>query len=71
MLDIKVSGAFLTHFIEFTLWKGSDNSPPIWGWGFGPFAENCLRAFHRAKMNSEDTQHKYNKLHFSSKNQIE
>ena len=38
------------------------NSPPICSQGFGPFVENWLRAFHRAKMSCEDTQHKKNKL---------
>ena len=67
----KVSGAFLGHCIEFALWKGSADIPPICSQDFGPFAENGLIAFQRAKMSSEDTQHKYNKLHFSSENQIE
>ena len=39
--------------------------------GFGRFAENGFREFHRAKMSYEDTQHKHNKEDFSSKNQIE
>ena len=36
-------------FIEFTLRKGSADSPPIWSQGFGPLAENDFRDFHRAK----------------------
>ena len=66
MLEIYVSGVFLGHFIVSTL-----NSPPISYQGFGPFAENGFRAFQRAKMSCEDTQHKLNTLDFSSKNQIE
>ena len=38
------------------------SSPHIWSQGFGPFAENGFRAFHRAKMSCADTQHKHNKL---------
>ena len=45
------------------------DSSPFWSQGFGPFAENGFREFHRAKMSYEDTQHKHNKLDFSSKNQ--
>ena len=37
---------------------------PLWSQGFGPFAENGFREFHRAKMSYEDTQHKHNKLDF-------
>ena len=59
------------HCIEFTLWKGLADSPLICSQDFCPFAENGFRAFHRAKMSSEGTQHKHNKLHFSSKNEIE
>ena len=32
--------------------------------------KNGFRAFHRTKISCEDTQHKQNKLDFSSKNQI-
>ena len=39
--------------------------------GFGPFAENGFRELNRAKTSYEDTQHKHNKLDFSSKNQNE
>ena len=39
--------------------------------GAWPFCGNGFREFHRAKMSYEDTQHKHNKLDFSSKNQIE
>ena len=38
------------------------DSPPLLSQGFGPFAENGFREFHRAKMSYEDTQHKHNKL---------
>ena len=51
--------------------EGLADSPLICSQDFGPFAENGFRAFHRAEMSSEDTQHRLNKLHFSSKNQIE
>ena len=46
------------------------DSPPLWSQGFVPFVENGFREFNRAKKNHEDTQHKHNKLDFSSKNQI-
>ena len=51
---------------EFALWKGRADSPPI----FGPLAEIVLEHF-TGLNEPEDTQHKHNKLHFSSKNQIE
>ena len=38
------------HFIQFVLWKGSADTSPIWGQGFGPFVETGFRAFHRAKI---------------------
>ena len=57
-------------FYRVPILEGAD-SPPTWSQRFGSFAENGFRAFHRAKMSSENTQHKHNKLHFSSKNQIE
>ena len=47
------------------------DSPPLCSQGFGPFAKNGFREFHRAKMSYEDTQHKHIKQDFSSKNQIE
>ena len=47
------------------------DSPSLRSQGFGPFAENGFREFHRAKMSYEGTLNKHNKLDFSSKNQIE
>ena len=35
--------------------------------GFGPYAENGFKAFHRVKMSSEDMQHEHIKMHFLPK----
>ena len=45
MLEILVSDAFLKHFIEYTLWKGSADTLPILSQGFGPIAENGFKHF--------------------------
>ena len=51
-------GAFLIHFIEYTLLKGSGGypPPPCMGSGAKPVAKNSFRAFQNAKMSPQDTQ---------------
>ena len=44
-LKAHASDAFLTHFIEYTLWKGSADTLPILSQGFGPIAENGFKHF--------------------------
>ena len=50
------SGAFLRHFTEYALLRGSGGTLPVLGPGVSPVAENGFRTFQRAKMSPHDTQ---------------
>ena len=51
-----MSGAFLGHFTEYALLRGSGGTPSVLGQGLSPVAENGFRVFQRAKPSPQDRQ---------------